>query len=88
MITKLLRIAETYIISYKVANVKQSNVVIGTYHASALTPFRSDNDQVPQPVQPLRKRCRLCKNSSYNSSQPTDAGPVRHGRGRPKEVDC
>ncbi|KAI5630861.1 hypothetical protein NE865_16428 [Phthorimaea operculella] len=64
--------------SYELAAPSTPEQPLGVYHASALMPFRSPDDEVeeiPSPVQPLRKRGRPRK-------QPTDEVPSLRERGR------
>ncbi|KAI5634169.1 retrotransposon gag protein domain-containing protein [Phthorimaea operculella] len=58
--------------------------VLGTYHASALVPFRSTDittDEAPVPVQPLRRRGRPRKEPEAQK-KPAQKG---RGRGRPRK---
>ncbi|XP_052739581.1 uncharacterized protein LOC128198386 [Bicyclus anynana] len=48
--------------SYKLANIDDPDTVIGTYHASSLKPYIGSREELPAPVQPLRKRGRPRKN--------------------------
>ena len=49
--------------SYEIANIREPTKVIGVYHASALTPFKNNIEQVPDPVRPIKKRGRPRKHN-------------------------
>lgn len=53
--------------TYEVAAKGEQNVPLGTYHASALTLYKgsNNNDEVPTPVQPIRRRGRPKKKQAH-----------------------
>ncbi|KAI5638414.1 hypothetical protein NE865_09048 [Phthorimaea operculella] len=75
--------------SFEVVSPSNPNQPIGVYHASALTPFRSEeggtSTAIPEPVQPLRKRGRPKKVLTVEPSPVLPAQPKR-GPGRPKKT--
>lgn len=67
--------------SYEIEDTKNPGVALGVYHSSALTPFKSDDKDHPQPIQPLRKRGRPKK----TAPQPAALLLKKRSRGRPKK---
>lgn len=69
--------------SFQVAAPATPDQPIGTYHASALTPFRADcTTPIPEAAQPIRKRGRPRKQAMEQPKQVTQG---KRGRGRPKK---
>ena len=66
--------------TYKLAMPDDSLNTVGTYHTSALSPYRGDMDQIPKPQQPIRKRGRPRKTTVTKSNTTTD-----RRRGLPKK---
>lgn len=66
--------------SYEIADPARPNVSLGLYHASALTPYKSNTQEMPLPAQPLKKRGRPRK----VVPQP-DCPVATRKRGRPRK---
>ena len=65
--------------TYVLAKPDDPEQPIGTFHTSALTPYRGDINCLPAPIQPIRKRGRP---RNPETTQPTRS---TRGRGRPKK---
>ncbi|CAF4948087.1 unnamed protein product [Pieris macdunnoughi] len=67
--------------SYAVADPSNPVLCLGIYHASALTPYTGLSEELPTPVQPLRKRGRPRKGSclrSWEAQEALDLTSVGH----------
>lgn len=58
--------------TYQIADPKKPNIPLGSYHVSALKPFKCDDgESIPEPVHPLKKRGRprkkVCESDSRTS---------------------
>lgn len=65
--------------SFEIAN-KGTNTPVGTYHASALVRYRTENPVVPEPTLPIRKRGRPRKQGTTKKATSTE---LPKPRGRP-----
>lgn len=62
--------------SYEVAAREHPTTPVGTYHASALTPYHATDDEPPAPINPIRKRGRPRKNQTLPPPQSSISAPT------------